>query len=131
MKLLLAVLLATSTAAFAADADLQTQFDSHVKPFVGKYCVGCHSGAQPTAQFDLKSFNQIAEVRDDFARWTLLADRLTAHEMPPKAARAQPTDAERQGVIDFVHAVRADEIKRLGGDPGIVLARRLSNAEYD
>ena len=131
MKLLLAVLLASATTAFAADADLQTQFDSHVKPFVGKYCVGCHSGAQPTAQFDLKSFNQIAEVRDDFARWTLLADRLTAHEMPPKAARAQPSDAERQGVIDFVHAVRADEIKRLGGDPGIVLARRLSNAEYD
>src|SRR5690242_12345832 len=131
MKLLLAALLATSTAAFAADADLQKQFDVNVKPFVGKYCAGCHSGAQPTAQFDLKSFNEIAQIRDDFGRWTLLADRLTAHEMPPKAARNQPTDIERQGVIDFVHAVRADEIRRLGGDPGVVLARRLSNAEYD
>ena len=131
MKLLFAAALLASTSCFAADADLQKSFDTNVKPFVGKYCVGCHSGAQPTAQFDLKSFNQISEIRDDFGRWTLLADRLTAHEMPPKTARAQPTDAERQGVIDFVHAVRAQEIKRLGGDPGIVLARRLSNAEYD
>ena len=132
MKLLLAVLLASvTTSALAADTDLQKQFDTTVKPFVSKYCVACHSGAQPTAQFDLKSFNEIAQVRDDFGRWTLLADRLTAHEMPPKAARAQPTDTERQGVVDFVHAVRADEIRRLGGDPGIVLARRLSNAEYD
>src|ERR1700760_1501591 len=133
MKLLLVALLATTASAFAADAnvDLQKQFDSNVKPFVGKYCVGCHSGAQPTAQFDLKSYNEIAQVKDDFGRWTLLADRLTAHEMPPKQAPRQPTDAERQGVIDFVHAVRAEEIRRLGGDPGTVLARRLSNAEYD
>ena len=34
-------------------------------------------------------------------------------------------------IVAFVHGVRAEEIKRLGGDPGIVLARRLSNAEYD
>src|SRR5581483_8062701 len=51
-------------------------------------------------------------------------------EMPPKQMK-QPSDAERQAIIDFVHGVRADEIRRLGGDPGIVLARRLSNAEYD
>ena len=36
-----------------------------------------------------------------------------------------------QQIIDWVHAVRGEEIKRLGGDPGIVLARRLSNAEYN
>src|SRR6201995_607914 len=130
MKLLLAVLLASTTSVFAADAALQTQFDSNVKPFVGKYCTGCHSGAQPAAQFDLKSFNQITQVRDDFGRWTLLDDRLTAHAMPPKMAKLQPGDSERHGVIDFVHAVRAEEIRRLGGDPGVVLARRLSNAEY-
>src|SRR5271169_175053 len=50
--------------------------------------------------------------------------------MPPKQMK-QPSDAERQAIIDFVHDVRAEEIQRLGGDPGIVLARRLSNAEYD
>ena len=117
--------------AFAAtDAELQAQFETNVQPFVNKYCTGCHSGAQPTAQFDLKSYTKVEQVRDDFGRWSLLADRLTAHEMPPKPM-PQPPQEMAEKVIAFVHAVRAEEIRRLGGDPGVVLARRLSNAEYD
>src|SRR5476649_394265 len=50
--------------------------------------------------------------------------------MPPKQM-PQPTAEAAQQIIDWVHAVRGAEIKRLGGDPGIVLARRLSNAEYN
>jgi len=131
MKRMLVVLLAcVSTSAFADSPALQKQFDETVKPFVGKYCVGCHSGAQPTAQFDLKSYNTVGQVKDEFPRWSLLADRLTAHEMPPKPM-PQPAPEAAQKVIDWVHAVRAEEIKRLGGDPGTVLARRLSNAEYN
>ena len=45
--------------------------------------------------------------------------------MPP------PPAAEAQQIIDWVAAVRAQEIKKAAGDPGVVLARRLSNAEYD
>ncbi len=130
-SLVLALLVTATVPAFAADSsNLQAQFDNTVKPFVGKYCVACHSGAQPTAQFDLKSYTSMDQVKEDFPRWSLLADRLTAHEMPPKQMK-QPSDDERQAIIDFVHNVRGEEIKRLGGDPGTVLARRLSNAEYD
>lgn len=110
--------------------NLQAQFDGTVKPFVGKYCVACHSGAQPTAQFDLKSYTTLDQVKEDFPRWQLLADRLSAHEMPPKQM-PQPPQALLDQIVAFVHGVRAEEIRRLGGDPGIVLARRLSNAEYD
>ena len=131
MKRLVVILLACiSTSAFADSPALQKQFDETVKPFVGKYCVACHSGTQPTAQFDLKSYNTVDQVKDEFPRWSLLADRLTAHEMPPKQM-PQPSAEAAQQVIDWVHAVRAEEIKRLGGDPGTVLARRLSNAEYN
>ena len=131
MKRLAVLLFAcVSTSAFADTPVLQKQLDDTVKPFVGKYCVGCHSGAQPTAQLDLKSFATVDQVREDFGRWALLAERLTAHEMPPKGM-PQPSAEAVQQVIDFVHAVRGDEIKRLGGDPGTVLARRLSNAEYN
>ncbi|HJT41862.1 MAG TPA: DUF1592 domain-containing protein [Rhizomicrobium sp.] len=131
MKQLFVVLLACiSTSAFADSSQLQQQFDTTVKPLVTKYCVGCHSGAQPTAQFDLKSYTSVDQVKEDFPRWSLLADRLTAHEMPPKQM-PQPSVEDAQKIIDWVHAVRSEEIKRLGGDPGTVLARRLSNAEYN
>ncbi len=50
--------------------------------------------------------------------------------MPPKPVPPPPDEA-RQHVIDWIQAVRADEIRRNAGDPGLVLARRLSNAEYN
>jgi Protein of unknown function (DUF1592)/Protein of unknown function (DUF1588)/Protein of unknown function (DUF1587)/Protein of unknown function (DUF1585)/Protein of unknown function (DUF1595) len=109
---------------------IDQQFDQTVKPFVTKYCVACHSGKMAPAQFDLKSYTNVDMVTDDFARWALLAERLKAKEMPPKPMPPPPA-AEAQQVIDWVSAVRTEEIKKAAGDPGVVLARRLSNAEYD
>ena len=125
------------TAATMVDAATPTpappidqQFEQTVRPFVGKYCVACHSGKTAPAQFDLKSYTSVDMVTDDFARWALLAERLKAKEMPPKPMPPPPAN-EAQQVIDWVAAVRAEEIKKAAGDPGVVLARRLSNAEYD
>jgi Protein of unknown function (DUF1592)/Protein of unknown function (DUF1588)/Protein of unknown function (DUF1587)/Protein of unknown function (DUF1585)/Protein of unknown function (DUF1595) len=114
----------------APSPSINQQFDQTVRPFVGKYCVTCHSGKTAPAQFDLKSYTSVDMVTDDFARWALLAERLKAQEMPPKPMPSPPA-AEAQQVIDWVAAVRAAEIKKAAGDPGVVLARRLSNAEYD
>ncbi len=50
--------------------------------------------------------------------------------MPPKPVPAPPQDQVDQ-VIAWVHAVRAEEIKRSAGDPGPVLARRLSMPSSD
>ena len=57
-------------------------------------------------------------------------ERLTAKEMPPKPMPQPPAEA-RQQVIDWIQAVRANEARKNAGDPGLVLARRLSNAEYN
>jgi hypothetical protein len=127
------VLTAAPLAGAATSAPTPTidqQFDQTVKPFVGKYCVACHSGKMAPAQFDLKSYTKMDMVTDDFARWALLAKRLEAKEMPPKPMPPPPA-AEAQQIIDWVAAVRTQEIKKAAGDPGVVLARRLSNAEYD
>ncbi len=120
----------TPAAATPTSATIDQQFQQTVKPFVGKYCVACHSGKMAPAQFDLKSYNNMDMVTEDFARWALLAERLKNKEMPPKPMPAPPA-AEAQQIIDWVAAVRVAEIKKADGDPGIVMARRLSNAEYD
>jgi Protein of unknown function (DUF1592)/Protein of unknown function (DUF1588)/Protein of unknown function (DUF1587)/Protein of unknown function (DUF1595)/Protein of unknown function (DUF1585) len=57
--------------------------------------------------------------------------RLKAGEMPPSQSRQHPTAAQRQSVIDWIETVSAEDARRHPNDPGIVLARRLSNAEYD
>jgi hypothetical protein len=120
-------------AALPADAavpKLDTDFEQTVRPFVTKYCIGCHSGQNPAAQFDLKSYTTLDMVTRDYSRWALVAKRLTAREMPPKPVPPPPADA-RQHVIDWIQAVRAEVIRKSAGDPGLVLARRLSNAEYN
>ncbi len=124
------VLLAFTAVAGAGNPGLEQQFEQTVRPFVIKYCVGCHSGTMPAAQFDLKSYTSVDTVTADFPRWTLLMERLKAKEMPPKPVPSPPAEASQQ-VIAWVQAVRAEEIKRSAGDPGLVLARRLSNAEYN
>lgn len=121
---------AAAPAARTATLPLDRQFDQTVRPFVMKYCVGCHSGRMAPAQFDLKSYNSMDMVIADFPRWTLLMQRLAAKEMPPKPMPPPPEEASRQ-VIAWIQAVRAEQIKKSAGDPGLVLARRLTNAEYN
>src|SRR5258707_8102240 len=125
----LSVLLAIA-GSLAASPALDRQFDETVRPFVAKYCLGCHSGQSAAAQFDLKAYTSLTAVTRDFPRWVLVMERLNAKEMPPKAVLAPPEDA-RQQVIEWIQSVRAEEIKKSAGDPGMVPARRLSSAEYN
>jgi hypothetical protein len=113
-----------------ANTVLDQQFTQVVKPFVAEYCVVCHSGSTPAAQFDLSSYTTMDMVVRDHPRWALVIDKLTAKQMPP-AGMPAPSDQARQKVIDWVKAMRADEARKHAGDPGPVLARRLSNSEYN
>ena len=113
-----------------ADSDLDRQFTRTVRPFVGTYCVMCHGGSSPAAQFDLTSYSNLAAVVRDYPRWNLVLEKLEAGQMPPKPMKQPPAEA-RQAVIDWVRAVRASEARKNAGDPGPVLPRRLSDAEYD
>jgi hypothetical protein len=113
----------------AAQPALNRQFQKDVRPFVTRYCAGCHSGQSPAGQFDLKSYTTLDQVTHDYNRWALVADKLTAKQMPPSPVPPPPETATRP-VIAFVEALRAAEIKKSAGDPGPVLPRRLSNAEY-
>ena len=51
--------------------------------------------------------------------------------MPPEEAPRQPTPHERRAVLEWIGAVRDERARKNAGDPGPVLARRLSNAEFD
>jgi hypothetical protein len=113
-----------------ASSVLDQQFAKDVRPFVTQYCAPCHSGNAPAAQFDLSSYTSVDMVIRDHPRWALVIEKLETKQMPP-APMPSPSDAERQKVIDWVKAMRTSEARRHAGDPGPVLARRLSNAEYN
>jgi hypothetical protein len=120
----------TSAAQQASNSSLERRFNQTVLPFLIQYCRGCHGTATPTAQFDIRPYTTMAAVIGDFGHWILVNEKLTAGQMPPKMA-PQPSPLVRQQVIDWIRDVRANEARKHAGDPGPVLARRLSNAEYD
>ncbi len=110
---------------------LDRQYTDTVRPFTVKYCISCHGEKGLAAQFDLRPYTTMAAVVKDHEHWALVLEKLTAGEMPPAASAAQPTPDERKAVIAWVDAMRKGEARRNAGDPGLVLARRLSNAEYN
>src|SRR6185437_12994604 len=85
--------LAAGPIASATTPSLEQQFDQTVRPFVAKYCAGCHSGLKAAGQFDLKSYTSMDMVTADFPRWELLVERLTAKEMSPRPIPPPPAEA--------------------------------------
>ena len=110
--------------------ELAKQFQTTVKPFLATYCNNCHGATKPQAQLNLTRFTDIGTVLADIPHWSMTKQRVADVEMPPAGAK-QPKPAERQAVVKWITDVRAYEANRTAGDPGIVLARRLSNSEYD
>ncbi len=112
------------------DAELTRRFSQTIRSFVTSYCTSCHSGPTPNASFDLQRYTTLESVIDDFPRWALVLRKLTAKEMPPQGMK-QPPEELRQLVIEWIAAVRKNVARKHAGDPGPVVARRLSNAEYN
>ncbi len=110
---------------------LEDRFTDVVKPFLGQYCLGCHGERKKEAKLDLSCYPSAAEVTRDHRVWELVSERLDAEEMPPDEAKRKPAAAERRAVIEWIGQLRDREARRNAGDPGPVLARRLSNSEYD
>lgn len=126
-----AVSLLVGAAPVRADDALSRDLPHTVEPFINTYCVSCHNPDKSKGDLDLTTYTSVDAIAKDLRRWELLRDRLQAGEMPPEKAQHQPTPAERAKVIAWIASLHQYEAHRHAGDPGPVVARRLSNAEYD
>ena len=117
-------------AADNTDAQLEQTFSSTVRPFLDRYCTECHAGDKATAQLDFRRYTTLSSVIEDHRRWSLVREKLSAKQMPPEAM-PQPAPEARAAVIAWFDELLKNETRKNAGDPGVVLARRLSNAEYN
>jgi mono/diheme cytochrome c family protein len=120
-----------SLAAEPAAKVLDRRFSKEVQPFLKTYCLDCHGQEKQEGKLNLAGYDSLSAVVKNQQLWELVLERLRGKEMPPEDAPRIPQDAERRAAIDWMEAMRADEAQRNAGDPGPVLARRLSNAELD
>ena len=111
--------------------DAAAEYAAHVRPMMAQYCLSCHSQKAKKGDLNLERFATVDEVRKDVRPWQDVLEKLESGEMPPKKAAAQPTPDERQRLAAWVRDFLAGEAVAGAGDPGRVVVRRLSNAEYD
>jgi hypothetical protein len=109
---------------------LTGQYPGEIYPLVQKYCVDCHSTEEKEGKLDLERFIAADDVRDDARAWQNVLRRLRDGEMPPEA-ELQPSPDERRRLIDWTESYLLADARERAGDPGLVLMRRLTKAEYN
>ncbi|MBC8353847.1 MAG: DUF1592 domain-containing protein [Planctomycetes bacterium] len=110
---------------------LSRDFAETVAPFLKANCLACHGSERQEAKLDLSEYTSVADVTRAHATWEIVLERLAAKEMPPEEAKRQPAAAESAAVVEWIRALRRYDANQNAGDPGDVLARRLSNSEYN
>ncbi len=108
---------------------LGAEFLSEVRPILNESCMKCHSTEEQKGTLDLEQFEKIDDVRRSTRTWLKVAEMLDNGEMPPKDA-PQPTAPRRKRLRGWVADYLRAESLASAGDPGPVVLRRLSNAEY-
>src|SRR4051812_639634 len=130
---LLQLLIAQCISALAEEpsaTQLKAAYRSNIRPLMERYCHDCHGGADVVeGEVNLASMKSWDDVVKHPKLWQQVADMLGNELMPPQDAE-QPTRAERERLQAWVAADLALEAKAHTGDPGRVVLRRLSNAEY-
>ena len=112
-----------------AQKSLDSDFAPKIQPLLVKYCFECHSGDTTEAEVDLASFADANAIRKDTKTWIRIAKMLSTRQMPPKES-AQLGDEEFKTITTWVSQFLLNEARANAGDPGPVVLRRLSNAEY-
>jgi Protein of unknown function (DUF1592)/Protein of unknown function (DUF1588)/Protein of unknown function (DUF1587)/Protein of unknown function (DUF1585)/Protein of unknown function (DUF1595)/Planctomycete cytochrome C len=129
--LLIGCLTLGGSAAGADEPSPDRRFEEVVRPFLSEHCLACHGPKKQEGKLDLSGYASTADVLARHRAWDVVVDRLEADEMPPEKVTRRPKPDDRRAVIEWSRSIRDREARKNAGDPGPVLARRLSNAEYD
>lgn len=99
-------------------------------PMLAKYCVSCHSGAEPTGDLALDFVNEDGfrtRVLKDREFLDRIAVEVTGGNMPPSDASPQPTSDERQLLVQWAEGQLA--LANRVPDPGPFQLRRKNHRE--
>lgn len=114
-----------------APEPVASTFESHVKPFLQTYCVGCHGGDEFEAGLRLDKYHSELEAGRHPIQWRRVLKQLTERSMPPKDEDTQPSADEVAVVRAWIDTTFINVDCSQRRDPGRVTIRRLNRAEYN
>jgi len=104
-------------------------FEIVAAPLLEQFCSDCHAGELAEAHIDIESMRTSPDFARQFRTWRNVVRMLESGSMPPSDAR-QPVPRQRQQLISAVMTSLNRTAERYAGDPGPVVLRRLTSAEY-
>ncbi len=107
----------------------QPDFQKDILPLLKEYCLKCHSTKDHKGDLDLERFKSLDAVKRDPKVWLQVEEQLELGEMPPKD-KPQLSSAQKSKLLAWTRGTLHDIALARAGDPGPVVLRRLSNAEY-
>ena len=108
---------------------LATEYKQDVRPLLEQFCLDCHSSTQKEGELDLQQFATLSHVREASKVWLQVSEMLANGEMPPNDA-VQPSLEQRKQLREWLEQYLQAVALAGAGDPGPVVLRRLTNAEY-
>ena len=94
-----------------------------------QFCTDCHSDASAEARINVEQMTAAPDFGRGFKDWEKIVAMLRQRKMPPPKS-PQPTDAERMAAATTIEGALKAYIEQHAGDPGLVVIRRLTSAEY-
>src|SRR5436190_5785112 len=111
--------------AAARSAALKT-FKDQITPLLNTYCIRCHGEKKKKGGVTFEYAVKSPATPTFRTLWKKAVGNVKAHDMPPQAEEKQPTDQERQLLVDWVAGLKYLSPE----DPGEFVIRRLSRTEY-
>jgi len=118
-----------ATAAIALPKVESATFAKDIQPFAEKYCFECHGNGMHKGDIALDKFKTLADVTADAKTWELVLDKIHRHEMPPEDADAQPSEQQRDLLVNWIDR-NVHQYDPANPDPGRVTLHRLNRSEY-
>jgi len=125
LVLLFAAAASLNATLIAAEAD----FSQTLAPVFQRFCFDCHAGEEAEAAVDLERLSANPSFAASFKTWDKVISMLEGRKMPPDDA-PQPSDDERTLLVSTIRSELGKAAEAQAGDPGRVVMRRLTSAEY-
>ncbi len=112
------------------DPSSQLDYQGDVLPLFLRFCSDCHSGDSPNAGIDFEKLDVTKSATIDRAKWTKVSVQLDNRVMPPSDSE-QPTDQQRQLLVDWIQQQALVLPCDGPAYPGRVTLRRLNRSQYN
>ena len=105
-------------------------FEQVIRPLTQEYCLKCHSTEKQKGDLDLERFTSFDEAKRHPEIWQRVMEMVGDNEMPPEDAPRRPSPAQGAQLLAWSKAMLDAIAMEHAGDPGRVVLRRLTNAQY-